>query len=56
MSATLETDTTARGASRQERAEPLRRTLERLAPEAREHFVVGLRILAEEIDAYTKGS
>ncbi len=32
----------------QERAEPLRRTLERLQPEARAHFISGWRILAEE--------
>lgn len=32
----------------QERAEPLRRTLERLQPEARAHFIAGCRILAEE--------
>lgn len=35
-----------------DRIEPLRRTLERLEPAARAHFVEGLRILAEEIDAY----
>jgi DNA-binding MarR family transcriptional regulator len=32
----------------QEHAEPLRRTLERLQPEARAHFIAGCRILADE--------
>jgi DNA-binding MarR family transcriptional regulator len=31
-----------------ERMEPLRRTLERLSPEAREHFMEGWRVLEEE--------
>jgi DNA-binding MarR family transcriptional regulator len=31
-----------------ERLEPLRRTLERLSPEARAHFMEGWRVLAEE--------
>lgn len=35
----------------EERVAVLRRTLERLSPEGREHFAAGLRILAEESEA-----
>jgi len=40
----------------QTRIAPLRRTLERLAPAAREHFLAGWRVLDEEVDQLTKGA
>jgi DNA-binding MarR family transcriptional regulator len=39
----------------QEQIAPLRRTLERLSPSAREHFLQGWRVLAEEAGAVDEG-
>ena len=38
-----------------ERITPLRRTLERLAPDARVHFLEGWRILADEVQSLVEG-